>query len=701
MRYGYTNKKKLLSALVAAQFAMSAFSPLAFAEGAPEPAPFNPTETQDDKDVKANIEGIIGTSQDLNQAFKDRQDADTEDSSNSAIGQANEKQKEKSQKKKQATEEKAQQVNGTSSSKETVYNCVRSDGSFVTVSKNKCWQSTEDACQVLVYHQVKNADGNYVYAQEPSNMIEYTTSDGKDPDATVLQSIELQKQQAQILSNAGSPSEYASSIVTASALSLQNTNLPTVHKIALMAIAYQQAMNDAQADLRENQAKKAEEDAEKARTNEEAENTKKAAEKTARLQKEMNILKVDDADGTSSFDTTKLFTVSISPAIPVNTDNTDISLTLAPKNDAAKKILEAGQMTATVRDPKSGKKDTIPVTEQVLNGWPIIVEFGHNVEERPDGQRTVILTYTPDAGGAPKTYTIRYDVKAYVNSLNDQGKIVSASVITAYANANLARETGGTLSVSGKIGAARWDNDKNVCVLSLSDTTSIMDLAATVETSQATQHECESSIGNYAVFKSVIVQDKDERSIYFRDVGEAKDSDISMSLTAFREYEDADAANVQRRTSGTKDYHGHDYEKVLRADPNTGDLVLALAGDLGVNFTMLPNGQMVSVHKKDDGTYEIGKPNGEAYDLQELARISNRVGYDLSPDKVTVELDDNGLTVIKDKDGNVISHNEFDESNYASSRIGSSWIQQALDSSKYAFEKGAQIASGLTGSATA
>ena len=427
--------------LIAAQFMTSAFVPFAYAAeattAAPTPAPYTEDEqkpTDSDNEILkkvSDINGVADLKKNYDNAMNGNASGNGATSDGTDIGDANAAVAQQSQQKREANlkEKKDQQVNGTSSNGYTTYQAVRQDGSFVTVTKNPCYHSTnEQVCQRL------------------NNDMEYYTSDGIAVDAAVLQSIEIQKQQAKMLSSTSTsnPSEYASNLVTATSLSLQNIDLPAAHKLAILAITYQQAMNEAEIANEEKLAAQKAKEKENAKLQERIQERKDSILRKEQIQKEMNILSVEDNNGKTDFNKTSFFTVSIDPGFPTTIDGKNVELTLKPKD---KEKAKNGTMTASFKNLKEGRTQTIPVTEQFQNGDPIIVEMG-NWDDRPEGQRTVTFTYTPNDGGKKEIYIVRYTVSAYLNTLNSEGQTTRNSVVSAILNAPLSMETDASLSLA-------------------------------------------------------------------------------------------------------------------------------------------------------------------------------------------------------------------------------------------------------------
>lgn len=699
-------KQKILSTIIAIQFLSSSFLPLAYAaEEAPAPAPAD----------QAVLDQLNSGELDVNKLNADFKNADTTGKINASarsdesdeIAEANNKLKEENAQKRKAKETaKEQQVNGTSSSSETAFQAVRSDGTFVTVMKNPCYNSQDnDKCPATAmrYQTIIDSKGENQSVLLPVNSIEYFTSDGKPVDAYVIQSIEIQKQQAKMTSHTSTavPAEYASNIVSATAMSMQNLNLPLAQRLLLLAFSYKQAIDDANY---ENNLKTQEQESNKKAEIEkqkEIQEQKQAILKQEQIQKDRKVLQTEDSDGTTTFNKTSLFKVAINPAVPVNVDGRDVTLTLTPLSTT---IAKAGTMQAIFKNLDSGQMETVDVTEQFQNGEPFAVELGR-WQNRPEGERTVTLTYFPNTGGKRKTFIVRYGVSAYLNSLSSDGKAVSNSVTAAFANADLAMQAGDTLSISGMVSRASWDSSRNICQIVLSDTSGISKNAtAVVETSQTTRDDCINSKGKYAAFNKALVEEQDDGTLLFRDVGESTATYVGLSLDQYKENQDASARTVQNRTTGEQDadgnyQDGYDYEKVIRKDPATGKLVYGLAGSLGYDFTLLPNGQMVSVHTDNDGNMKILKVNGETYSKSELSGISGKCGYDLA--KVSLTKDENGLVLIKDQEGNIINSNSYENSEGKydlDNKIGSSWKDYLKGVAIKATEKVKELSAGLSGS---
>lgn len=704
--------------LIAAQFMTSAFVPFAYAAeattAAPTPAPYTEDEqkpTDSDNEILkkvSDINGVADLKKDFDNAMNGNASGNGATSDGTDIGDANAAVAQQSQQKREANlkEKKDQQVNGTSSNGYTTYQAVRQDGSFVTVTKNPCYHSTnEQVCPSSVLRSVREKDskGEYRDVQRLNNDMEYYTSDGIAVDAAVLQSIEIQKQQAKMLSSTSTsnPSEYASNLVTATSLSLQNIDLPAAHKLAILAITYQQAMNEAEIANEEKMAAQKAKEKENAKLQERIQERKDSILRKEQIQKEMNILSVEDNNGKTDFNKTSFFTVSIDPGFPTTIDGKNVELTLKPKD---KEKAKNGTMTASFKNLKEGRTQTIPVTEQFQNGDPIIVEMG-NWDDRPEGQRTVTFTYTPNDGGKKEIYIVRYTVSAYLNTLNSEGQTTRNSVVSAILNAPLSMETDERIAIAGKVSSATWDMERSICRLVLDDTTGIQkDAQAVIETSHATKDSCKNASGKYATFDSVLVQEADDNSYLFRDVGGGDASHIGIDLELYNQNQSAYAREAQENTAGYTDadgnFHpGRDSSKVVRVDPATGKTVLGLAGSLGYDYTLLPNGQMVSVHTDDKGEMKILKVTGSEYSNEELADLSNKSGVDLS--KVSLSTED-GLVIIKDSAGNKVNSNSYaDTSDYdLVNRIGSTVFDSLKHAVKTDISKARQLVSGLTGSAT-
>lgn len=703
-------KEKFLSTIIATQFLFSSFLPFAYAattEEAPAPAPADLAVLKQLNDGDSDINKLNTDFKNADNTGKINASAKSDESDD--IAEVNNKLKEESAQKRKAKEAtKEQQINGTSSSNMTAFQAVRSDGSFVTVMKNPCYNSQDnDKCPATAmrYQTVTDSKGESQSVQVPVNSIEYFTSDGKAVDASVIQSIEIQKQQAKITSNSSTtvPAEYASNIVSATSMSMQNLDLPLAQRLLLLAFTYKQAIDDANY---ENSLKAQEQEnskEEELKKQQEIQERKQAILKQEQVQKDRKVLQAEDSDGTTRFNKTSLFKVTINPAVPVNVDGQDVTLTLTPISTS---VAKTGTMQATFKNLDSNQMETVDVTEQFQNGEPFAVELG-KWGNRPEGQRTVTITYFPNSGGKKKTYIIRYGVSAYMNSLSNDGKTVSNSVTAAFANADLAMQAGDTLSIAGMISSASWDSSRNICQLVLSDTSGISEnMTAIVETSQTNSNDCTNSKGKYAAFSKVLVDEQDNGMLLFRDVGDASSTNVGLSLDQYNENQDASARTTQDRTTGSEDsdgnyQDGYDYEKVIRKDPATGKLVYGLAGSLGYDFTLLPNGQMVSVHTDKDGAMKILKVNGKEYSFSELATISGKCGYNL--DKVTLAKDDNGLVIIKDQEGNIINSNTYENSNEKydlDNKIGSSWKNYLKGATSKVMEKAKEISAGLSGSAT-
>lgn len=682
MNMEYSNKKKkFLSVLIALQLVTGYALPPAYAATTSEPAP--ETAPMGDASLLQAGDPRLLQATGLEDSLRNSQNADVANSKESALSKANTDREEE----KSAEREKKQQINGTSDNSETSFWVMRSDGTYTRVTKNECYNSTdEEKCPSTRTRErvITNSNGTTQVISESYNSSEYIVDDGRDFDANVRQQIEIQKQQAKMLSSdSGSivPEDYAASVVSATALSLQSKDMPKAQKFTLLAIAYQQAMNDAQQMQKEAKAKADKENAEKDKRLYER---KTSQDRIQRAQKERDVLKTDDADGSSSFNDTSMFTVSITPDIPVNTDEKDVEITLTPKDkEAAKK----GTMTALVTDPITGEQTTIDVTKQFQNADPIIVEFGKAA--RPEGTRTVTFTFIPNDGGRAKTFIVRYKVSAFLNAISsDTNQAVVSSVFSAYMNADLIIGTDNSIAVSGKISSASWDSEKNVCRITLSDTTGMRDgLAVSVITSNTTKDKCNAAAGKYAVFKNVRAMEQDDDSLLLRDFGsEGDDTNIELSLDGYTRTVEADALNLQNNTIGDKDTNGKskngsDAEKVVRMDPETGRYVYSLAGSLGYDYLLLPHGQMVSIYQDSAEKWHIAKVNGTEYSPQELAMISNRSAVNL--DKATIEVDeDTQIPVIKDEDGRIVSSNSFDDGDHGiddyslENGIGTSWMDR-------------------------
>ena len=328
-----------------------------------------------------------------------------------------------------------------------------------------------------------------------------------------------------------------------------------------------------------------------------------------------------------------------------------------------------------------------------------------NWDDRPEGQRTVTFTYTPNDGGKKEIYIVRYTVSAYLNTLNSEGQTTRNSVVSAILNAPLSMETDERIAIAGKVSSATWDMERSICRLVLDDTTGIQkDAQAVIETSHATKDSCKNASGKYATFDSVLVQEADDNSYLFRDVGGGDASHIGIDLELYNQNQSAYAREAQENTAGYTDadgnFHpGRDSSKVVRVDPATGKTVLGLAGSLGYDYTLLPNGQMVSVHTDDKGEMKILKVTGSEYSNEELADLSNKSGVDLS--KVSLSTED-GLVIIKDSAGNKVNSNSYaDTSDYdLVNRIGSTVFDSLKHAVKTDISKARQLVSGLTGSAT-
>lgn len=702
----FFKNKKFLAVLVASQLAMSLLCPFAYAADdapkatAPAPTPADQSTIDKVNSGSAAADKLNADVQDAINTGKINAAGDSSNSGNDDLTKANAPAD--ASKNIDTTKPVQQQVNQPSSNQQTTFQAVRSDGTIVTVSKNPCYNSSDsDKCPVTntYWQKEKDTNGNYQSVQVPYNSIEYLTSDGLPVDASILQSIEMQKQQAKITSGTetADPDTYAQNMIAAAAMSLQNSDMPSSERFLLMSLMYKQAKEEAEEANAKAEIAQKEQEAEK-----QAAIQKKAAIelKQKTIQKQRKILQVEDSNGQTDFNKTSLFTVVINPIIPVNTDGLDVYLTLTPTNAA---FAQNGKLQASAKNFKTGQTETFDVTTQFQKSAPILVEKG-DWPNRPEGMRTVTFTYTPNDRTNRRTYLVRYTVSAYINALSSEGKTISTSVVGAYANADLAMAAGDTQALAGMIQDATWDPTRNICRLTMKDTTGIQDnVTATIETSQTDKTKCVASAGKYATFSKVLAEEQDNGSILFRDIGSGEDSNIGIDLDSFNQYEDASAKTVQEDSTGYKDSNGntqtgYDYAKVLRKDPQTGEIVYGLAGTLGHDFTLLPNGQMVSVYTDKSGKMSIAKVNGQPYSNEELGTISKKAGYDLG--NVTLSKDDSGLVVVKDSNGNVINKNQFDSDYYASSKIGSSWLDYTKKTVVSTASKVAELASGLTGTAT-
>lgn len=629
------NKKreKLLSTLICFALSFASFSPTTSVFAAEKK-----TDAQYSQEQEQALQGLVGKNDSNIANMIANGGEESVDEMESAIQKENAKLRAKK-------DDSEQQKNATTNAPK-VYTVTR-DGSIVTVTENPCYQVSTPTQECPVPTELwnissKNSKGVYENRSVPKSTLQYIASDGKEIDGKMMNMIYAQKNMdIPTLNSDGTVSQPDSqravmSTIAVVASELGKSDLSSSQKFMLMMFAYQNAI--ASAKNAELEAMKADED-----TKIEERKQRKELDKIQEVQKERNVIKQS-----KDFP----YFVRIDPKLPTITDGQNVQLTLMPKKSIknASTNHKNGNTRITVSfvsQENEGRTETLEVEE----GKPFIVEMGNN-PNRSVGERTIRVTVRTDNNSMPKNYSFSYTVSQYRNVLASNGKTVSNSVAGVMVNADLAEFSGDLLSVAGKVVSAKLDNNGQ-CRLRLQDgiggensNTPQMDIL----TNAVSQGECESLTGTYANFGQVSVHFNESTGRYeMLDQSNSTNRSLGVGYEGYMQIMDLNAEREQNKVENGFDIGVVKYDK-------DGNYNVGLAGAAGVNWTNI-NGTNISVYTDSDGNLKFGKPSGEPYSDRELRLKSAQAGFNL--DDAIITKDDQGMLVVKTKEGTQINKNEY------------------------------------------
>ena len=618
-----TKKNRFLSTAVVMSLLFSNIYPLATvyaAELATPAAPEMPTLPAGSNDARTT---------DADKAIKDRVEnsGDEDENSNGKKSSGNDslaKLNTQTAEKARADYKTQQQENSTSKVSVGSFYVQDANGNLVTVTKNTCYQSSDNRCATQTTLSYKNGE-NTSYMTVPLNSIEYLTSNNSQLTPDMLNQVREQEKLTQ----------NKDAIIEGNATGNAQGAMQAISQAVANGMSAADAMwmgITAQTNAKFNQ-----------QTLEDSKNFQDAmADVTAAKNKVANNLG-EDAQlkrGTLKGGHTKRFDVVLNPTIPTVNMSQDVKATLRT-NSGEINNEKRYTIQATVQNQKTGAEETF----DVLENTPFVVEKAAWTTN--PGTRTVTIRYYVNGVAKPEVYRFSYTVGNIVTGIIANGKTVSNSVIGLLNVADESNFNATTYPVAGRILDAEFIDGK--CYVKVTDSKTSNDKPSAIVATdkiESTMCNMESLKGQYLSSPKVQARFLSDGSYVFDDVSNIETSAMLLSESDYDTLEDLNAKETQDKN----DKWGSTtvYEK-------DGKILEGLPGAYGKDWTII-KGVPVAIY---DGS-KIAKPTGEDYSAEEL----NALG--INPKNLEVSRDENGTVVVKDKNsGNVINSNNIKDVNVA------------------------------------
>ena len=545
-----------------------------------------------------------------------------------------------------------QQENQTSNDSATSYQVQTASGETVVVTKNPCYQKTDQKCLQNYSTSWTDSNGTYHSEQVPLNTLEYLSGTTK-LTAEMVQQARRQEAYTQATNSALSGNS-----------SLKVNPIESVTSSVQEMIAYGASPQDAiMSGLLAY--------ASQLQSSDTLKNVKAYGEGMQAIQKAKDEAvysrteEIQQTNGVLSAQKNKRFRPRLVPDIPIVNSPNPIYVSLITPSGQPNNVSEY-HVFATVRNQKTKKVETFEVRENT----PFIVEMPEWTTN--PGRRTVAITYKFANSAVTENYSFSYKVGQMATAILPNGKSVSNSVTALASNRDILSYNSMGQAVAGRVKDLKWDN--GMCFMEITDAkddSNIKYPSVVVASDKVEQSACSADLkGKYISMGNVTSRVDDNGQYVYVDNSDGDQVSI-MNESGYDALEEKVAAQTQ--------VDGDKWDKETLKVAEDGTIYSALPGKLGENYLNidLGSGKKVNVAVSvdpDTGKYTFSKADGTPYTDAEL-----RESKGIDPDVIGIGVDaKTSLLVAYDRNTkDIISNNAFDArdtSNLSRSIIGADSI---------------------------